>query len=58
MKKCILGKQQYKKNGCLPTKMLISEHSVVLKVKMIKIETTVIHGYRAAVLVVNNANIY
>ena len=44
-----------KKNGCLPTKMPISEHSVVLK--MTKLETTVMHGYGAVVLVVNNANI-
>ena len=44
-----------KKNGCLPTKLLISEHSFVLK--MTKIETTVMHGYRAVFLVVNNANI-
>ena len=36
--------------------MLISEHSVVLKVT--KIETTVMHGYRAVALVVNNTNIY
>ena len=43
------------KNGCLPTKMPISEHSFVLK--MTKIETTVMHGYRAVFLVVNNANI-
>ena len=59
--KCVLGNQQFKKNGCLPTKMLMSEmlkfeHSVALK--MTKIETTVMHGYRAVVLVVNNANIY
>ena len=44
-----------KKNGCLPTKMLISEHSFVLK--MTKSETTVMRGYRAVFLVVNNANI-
>ena len=45
-----------KKNGCLPTKMLTSEQLVVLK--MTKIETTVMHGYRAVFLAVNNANIY
>ena len=54
--KCVLGNQQYKKNGYLPTKMLISKQSVVLK--MTKIETTVMHGYGAAFLIVNNANIY
>ena len=43
-----------KKIGCLPRKMLISEHSFVLK--MTKIETIVMHGYIAVFLVVNNAN--
>ena len=45
-----------KKNGCLPTNMLTSEQLVVLK--MTKIETTVMHGYRAVFLAVNNENIY
>ena len=44
------------KDGYLPTKMLISEQSFVLK--MTKIGTTVMHGYKAVNLVVNNANIY
>ena len=56
MKNVSLVNNNIKRNGCLPTKMLISEHSVVLK--MTKIETTVMHGYRAVVLVVNDANIY
>ena len=44
------------KKEWVPTyKMLISEHSFVLK--MTKIEATVMHGYRAVFLVVNNANI-
>ena len=51
--KCVFGYQQYKKNGCLPTKMLTSEQSVLLK-----IVPTVMHGYRAVFLFVNNANIY
>ena len=53
---CVIGNQQYKKNGCLLTKMLTSEQSIVLK--MTEIETTVMHGYRAVFLVVNNANIH
>ena len=53
MKKCVLGHQ---KNGCLPTKLLTSEQTIV--VKMTKIETTGMHGYRAVFPVVNNANIY
>ena len=44
------------KNGCLPTKLLTSEQTIV--VKMTKIETTGMHGYRAVFPVVNNANIY
>ena len=45
-----------KKNGCLPTEMLTSEQTTV--VKMTKIEKTGMHGYRAVFPVVNNANIY
>ena len=45
-----------RKNGCLPTKMLTSEQTIV--VKMTKIETTGMHGCRAVFPVVNNANIY
>ena len=45
-----------KKNGCLHTKMLTSEQTIV--VKMTKIETTVMHGYRAVFPVVNNTNTY
>ena len=45
-----------KKNGYLPTEMLTSEQTIV--VKMTKIEITGIHGYRAVFPVVNNANIY
>ena len=55
-KKMSLVTNNIKKNGCLPTKMLTSEQLVVLK--MTKIETTVMHGYRAIFLAVNNANIF